>query len=115
MLLDGGSSMQPAWWQTGVIYQIYPRSFLDRNGDGIGDLAGIISKLDYLQWLGVEALWLSPIYPSPMADFGYDISNYLDVDPVFGTLQDLDTLIEQAHRRGLKLVLDFVPNHTSDE
>jgi alpha-glucosidase len=115
MLLDGGSSMQPAWWQTGVIYQIYPRSFLDGNGDGIGDLVGIISKLDYLHWLGVDILWLSPIYPSPMADFGYDISNYLDVDPIFGTLRDLDTLIAQAHQRGLKLVLDFVPNHTSDE
>jgi alpha-glucosidase len=107
--------MQPSWWQTGVIYQIYPRSFMDGNGDGIGDLRGIISKLDYLRWLGVDILWLSPIYPSPMADFGYDISNYCDIDPIFGTLQDLDTLIEQAHQRGLKLVLDFVPNHTSDE
>lgn len=107
--------MQPSWWQTGVIYQIYPRSFLDSNGDGIGDLAGISKKLDYLHWLGVNILWLSPIYPSPMADFGYDISNYCDVDPIFGTLQDLHTLIEQAHQRGLKLVLDFVPNHTSDE
>jgi alpha-glucosidase len=111
----GGKPMQPSWWQTGVIYQIYPRSFLDGNRDGIGDLTGIIRKLDYLQWLGVDILWLSPIYPSPMADFGYDISNYLDVDPIFGTLQDLDALIEQVHRHSLKLVLDFVPNHTSDE
>ncbi|GHO93596.1 oligo-1,6-glucosidase [Reticulibacter mediterranei] len=107
--------MQPSWWQTGVIYQIYPRSFLDTNGDGIGDLPGITKKLDYLQWLGVDILWLSPIFPSPMADFGYDISNYCDIDPLFGTLQELDVLVEQAHRRGLKLVLDFVPNHTSDE
>ena len=104
-----------AWWQTGVIYQIYPRSFLDNNGDGVGDLPGIVSKLDYLRWLGVDALWLSPIYPSPMADFGYDISNYTDVHPLFGTLEDLDTLVDEAHQSGLKLILDFVPNHTSDE
>jgi alpha-glucosidase len=103
------------WWQTGVFYQIYPRSFLDSNGDGVGDLPGITSKLDYLQWLGVDAIWLSPIYPSPMADFGYDISNYTDVHPLFGTLQDLDTLVQQAHQRGLKVILDYVPNHTSDE
>jgi alpha-glucosidase len=103
------------WWQTGVIYQIYPRSFLDSNGDGVGDLPGIVRKLDYLRWLGVDVLWLSPIYPSPMADFGYDISNYTDVHPLFGTLEDLDTLLQQAHQRDLKLILDFVPNHTSDE
>ncbi|HEX7735974.1 MAG TPA: alpha-amylase family glycosyl hydrolase [Ktedonobacteraceae bacterium] len=107
--------MQSRWWQTGVIYQIYPRSFFDGNGDGVGDVPGINEKLDYFTWLGVDILWLSPIFPSPMADFGYDIANYLDVDPLFGTLQDLDQLIEQAHQRGLKLVLDFVPNHTSDE
>jgi len=104
-----------SWWQTGVIYQIYPRSFLDSNGDGVGDLPGIVSRLDYLHWLGVDVLWLSPIYPSPMADFGYDISNYTDVHPLFGTLQDLDSLLEQAHQRDLKVILDFVPNHTSDE
>ena len=103
------------WWQTGVIYQIYPRSFLDSNGDGVGDLSGIASKLDYLRWLGVDAIWLSPIYPSPMADFGYDITNYTDVHPLFGTLENLDTLLYQAHQRDLKLILDFVPNHTSDE
>jgi alpha-glucosidase len=103
------------WWQSGVIYQIYPRSFKDSNADGVGDLAGITQKLDYLQWLGVDALWLSPIYPSPMADFGYDIANYTDVDPLFGTLADFDTLIQQAHSRNLKVVMDYVPNHTSDE
>ncbi len=107
--------MQPSWWQTGVIYQIYPRSFMDANGDGIGDLAGITKKLDYLQWLGVDILWLSPIFPSPMADFGYDISNYCDIDPIFGTLEELDRLVQQAHQRGLRLLLDYVPNHTSDE
>src|SRR5437870_8003496 len=84
-----------SWWQTGVIYQIYPRSFLDSNGDGVGDLPGITSKLDYVRWLGVDAIWLSPIYPSPMADFGYDITNYTDVHPLFGTLEDLDTLLQQ--------------------
>ncbi|HEV2660879.1 MAG TPA: alpha-amylase family glycosyl hydrolase, partial [Ktedonobacteraceae bacterium] len=104
-----------SWWQTGVLYQVYPRSFMDGNGDGVGDLPGIIEKLDYLRWLGVDALWLSPIYPSPMADFGYDISNYTEVDPLFGTLQDIDTLIQQAHSGDLKLILDYVPNHTSDE
>ncbi len=103
------------WWQQGVIYQIYPRSFQDSNGDGVGDLPGIVSRLDYLEWLGVDAVWLSPIYPSPMADFGYDISNYTDVDPLFGTLADFDRLIDEVHRRGMKLVLDFVPNHTSDQ
>lgn len=106
---------QGLWWQEGVIYQIYPRSFKDNNGDGIGDLPGITSKLDYLRWLGVDAIWLSPIYPSPMADFGYDITNYTAVHPFFGTLEHLDTLLHQAHQHGLKLILDFVPNHTSDE
>ena len=103
------------WWQRGVIYHIYPRSFADSNHDGIGDLEGIRQKLDYLVWLGVDAIWLSPIFPSPMADFGYDISDYYDVDPIFGTLADLDRLIADAHARGLKVILDFVPNHTSDQ
>lgn len=102
------------WWERGIIYQIYPRSFMDSNNDGVGDLAGIRSKLDYLEWLGIDALWISPIYPSPMADFGYDISDYTDIDPVFGTLAEFDALIADAHRRGLKILLDYVPNHSSD-
>jgi alpha-glucosidase len=102
------------WWERGIIYQIYPRSFMDDNGDGIGDLAGIRQKLDYLQWLGVDAIWISPIYPSPMADFGYDVSNYTDIDPLFGTLDEFDALLADVHARGMKLLLDYVPNHTSD-
>ena len=102
------------WWKTSVFYQIYPRSFQDSNADGVGDLRGIIDRIDYLCWLGVKAVWLSPIFPSPMADFGYDISNYTDIDPVFGSLTEFDTLVAEMHRRGLKLILDFVPNHTSD-
>src|ERR1700722_5815718 len=101
-----------AWWQHSVIYEVYPRSFQDTNGDGIGDLNGIARRLDYLVGLGVDAIWISPIFPSPMADFGYDVANYCDIDPIFGTLADLDLLLEQCHHRGLKVILDFVPNHT---
>lgn len=104
-----------AWWQSGVIYQVYPRSFQDSNADGIGDLPGIVARLPYLAALGVDAIWLSPFYPSPMADFGYDVSNYCDVDPIFGTLDDFDSLLECVHAHGLKLIIDFVPNHTSDQ
>ena len=98
-----------------VVYQVYPRSFQDSDGDGVGDLAGIRSRLDHIAWLGVDALWLSPIYPSPMADFGYDVSDYTDVDPVFGDLAEFDRLVEAAHGRGLKLLMDLVPCHTSIE
>jgi alpha-glucosidase len=101
------------WWQSAVVYQIYPRSFQDSNGDGIGDLAGITQRLDYLAWLGVDAIWLSPIFRSPMADFGYDVADYRDVDPIFGSLADLGGLVDAAHRRGIRVLLDFVPNHTS--
>jgi len=103
------------WWERGIIYQIYPRSFKDGNGDGIGDLCGIRERLDYLQWLGVDAVWISPIFPSPMADFGYDVSNYTNIDPIFGTLAEFDALLADVHRRGMKLLLDYVPNHTSDQ
>jgi alpha-glucosidase len=102
------------WWQTGLIYHIYPRSFQDSNGDGVGDLAGISQRLDYLRWLGVDAIWISPIYPSPMADFGYDVSDYTGIHPLFGTLADMDDLIAAAHKRAIRVILDFVPNHTSD-
>jgi alpha-glucosidase len=104
-----------AWWQSAVIYEVYPRSFQDSNGDGIGDLDGIIQRLDYLVKLGVGAIWVAPMYRSPMADFGYDVADYCDVDPIFGTMRDLDCLLEEAHRRDLKLILDFVPNHSSDQ
>jgi alpha-glucosidase len=103
------------WWQQGVVYQIYPRSFQDSDGDGVGDLAGILQRVDYLSWLGVDAVWLSPIFPSPMADFGYDVSDYTDVHPLFGSLADLDALTAALHARGMKLLLDFVPNHTSNQ
>ena len=105
----------PAWWQSGVIYELYPRSFQDTNGDGIGDLEGIRRRLDYLAWLGIDAVWITPIYRSPMADGGYDISDYRDIDPIFGSREDFDRLLTEAHARALKVILDFVPNHTSDQ
>src|SRR3954471_23247246 len=104
-----------AWWQIGTVYQIYPLSFMDSNGDGIGDLPGVTSRLGYCQWLGVNAVWLSPIYPSPMIDFGYDVTDYTGIHPLFGTLGDFDEMMEEAQRLGLKMLLDFVPNHTSDQ
>jgi alpha-glucosidase len=104
-----------SWARDAVIYQVYPRSFSDSTGDGVGDLPGVIARLDYLVELGVDAIWLSPFYPSPMADAGYDVAGYRDVDPTFGTLADFDTLLAGAHRRGLKVIIDLVPNHTSDQ
>ncbi|AWN49878.1 alpha-amylase [Methylobacterium terrae] len=103
------------WWKAGVVYQVYPRSFQDTNGDGVGDLRGVTARLDYLAWLGVDALWLSPVCRSPMADYGYDVSDYCDIDPLFGTLADFDALVAEAHRRRLRVIMDFVPNHTSQE
>ena len=103
------------WWKEAVIYQIYPRSFKDTTGNGIGDLQGIISKLDYLKDLGINAIWLSPCFPSPMKDFGYDITNYVEIDPLFGSLETMDVLIAESHKQNIKVILDYVANHTSDE
>ncbi|SDG81840.1 glycoside hydrolase family 13 protein [Klenkia brasiliensis] len=109
------TSPTPPWWTSAVVYQVYPRSFADSDGDGVGDINGIRGKLDHLADLGVDVVWLSPVYRSPQDDNGYDISDYRDVDPVFGTLADLDALVAEAHERGIKVVMDLVVNHTSDE
>jgi alpha-glucosidase len=106
---------QEPWWKSAVVYQIYPRSFCDTDGDGVGDLTGVRRRLDHLEWLGVDAIWLSPFFPSPMADFGYDVSDYCGVDPLFGTLDDFDALLSDCHARGMRVLLDWVPNHTSDQ
>src|SRR6201981_782236 len=103
------------WWQNAVFYEIYPRSFADSNNDGIGDLKGITSKLDYLKSLGVDAIWLTPCYPSPQVDFGYDVSDYQDIDPMYGTLADFDRMQQEAKKRGIRIIMDFVMNHTSDQ
>jgi alpha-glucosidase len=104
----------PRWWESAVFYQVYPRSYADANGDGVGDLEGVRRHLDHLAWLGVDAVWLSPFFPSPMADFGYDVADHCGVDPLFGTLDTFDALVADAHRLGLRVIIDWVPNHTSD-
>ena len=96
------------WWRHGIFYQVYPRSFQDSNGDGVGDIRGVIQRLPYLRSLGIDAVWLSPIFPSPMADFGYDISDYTGIDPSFGTMDDFDALVQTAHENRLKVILDLV-------
>ena len=113
--LIGVSASDLDWWQRGSMYQIYPRSFKDSTGSGTGDIDGIRRNLDYLVDLGVGYVWLSPVLESPMKDFGYDISNYRRVDPLFGTMDDLDRLLKEMHNKGLKLLMDFVPNHTSED
>jgi alpha-glucosidase len=113
-ILPKTNSARP-WWRGATIYQVYPRSFADSNGDGIGDLPGITAKLDYVASLGVDAVWISPFYRSPMKDFGYDVADYRDVDPIFGTLADFDALIEKAHGLGLRVMADLVFSHTSDQ
>lgn len=107
--------MQTNWWKKAVIYQIYPRSFQDTNDDGIGDIKGIVQRLDYLAFLGVDALWLSPVYESPNDDNGYDISNYEQIGEEYGTMEDMDELILQAKKRNIRIIMDLVVNHTSDE
>ena len=113
--MNDPTSARQEWWRHAVTYQIYPRSFADANGDGIGDLPGITSRLPYLRDLGVDAIWMSPFYTSPQKDHGYDVADHCDIDPLFGTLADADTLIEGAHANGLKVIVDLVPNHTSDQ
>src|SRR5215218_8205952 len=113
--VPAGQPTRTRWWTDAVVYQIYPRSFADGNGDGMGDLRGIKERLPYLQQLGVDAIWLSPFYKSPQADAGYDVADYRQVDPLFGSLADFDAMLQEAHQRGLKVIVDLVPNHTSDE
>src|SRR5579859_3022104 len=108
-------SNDATWWKHAMIYEIYPRSFQDSNGDGVGDLNGITQRLDYLKTLGIDAIWLSPIYPSPQVDFGYDISDYEAIDPQYGTQADFDHLVAEAKQRGIRVIMDLVLNHTSDK
>ena len=114
-MTSSSTSSEAPWLHRAVVYQVYPRSFQDSDGDGIGDLRGIIGRLDHFNWLGVDAIWLSPVFRSPMGDFGYDVSDYTGVDPLFGTLEEFDRLLAASHNRGLKLLLDLVPNHSSDQ
>ena len=113
--LKGGEGWARPWWRGAVFYQVYIRSFADSNDDGIGDLRGVTSKLDYLKRLGVDAIWITPFYPSPQKDHGYDVADYFDVDPAYGALADFDHLVESAHKQGLKILVDLVPNHTSNQ
>ncbi|HLM65937.1 MAG TPA: alpha-amylase family glycosyl hydrolase, partial [Longimicrobium sp.] len=111
--IGGAGGGEAPWWRRGVIYQIYPRSFQDTNGDGIGDLPGIVRRLDHLRWLGVDAVWISPFYPSPMADFGYDVTDHCAVDRAYGGIVDFDDIVREAHARGIRVIVDYIPNHTS--
>ena len=113
-MTDKQNTGNKKWWKSAVIYQIYPRSFADSNGDGIGDLQGIISKLDYLENLGIDAIWLSPVCKSPQDDNGYDISDYQDIDPMFGSISDVEMLIQEAEKHHIRIIMDLVLNHSSD-
>lgn len=119
--LSAGAQTKPVdaeghqWWQHAVFYEIYPRSFADSNNDGVGDLNGITSKMQYLHDLGVDAIWITPCYPSPQVDFGYDVANYEDIDPMYGTLADFDRMVADGEKHGVRIIMDFVPNHTSDK
>ena len=113
-LTETSPSTDAAWWRQAAVYQIYPRSFADATGDGIGDVPGILSRVDYLAELGIDAVWLSPFYPSALADGGYDVDDYRDVDPRLGTLDDFDAMVSALHERGIKVIIDIVPNHTSN-
>src|SRR5664279_4430362 len=112
---SSSQDLDPSWWESGVLYQIYPRSFADSNADGVGDLRGIIDRIDYLEWLGVDAIWMSPITVSPNADWGYDVADFRAVEPELGTMADFDELVAGAHARGIRVLLDCIPNHTSDQ
>src|SRR3954453_7212686 len=112
---DASNDPDRVWWRDGVLYQIYPRSYRDTNGDGVGDLRGVIEKLDHLAWLGVDGIWLNPITASPNDDWGYDVSDYCAVHPTLGTLDDVDALVAAAGTRGIRVILDIVPNHSSDQ
>jgi alpha-glucosidase len=112
---DKATDTQHRWPEGAIVYHIYPRSLKDSNGDGIGDLPGVIDSLDYLESLSVNVIWLSPFYTSPMADFGYDVADYKSVDPIFGTMEDFDRLLAAAHKKDIRVIVDLVPNHTSDE
>ena len=114
MAENRAKEQQKSWWKNAVVYQIYPKSFQDSDGDGVGDIRGIIGRLDYLEELGIDAVWISPMYRSPQNDNGYDISDYQDIDPMFGTLADMDELITEARKRGIRIIMDLVLNHTSD-
>ena len=115
MVMPSESNGKDSWWRHAVIYEIYPRSFQDSNGDGIGDINGITSRLDYLKDLGVDAIWITPMYPSPGVDYGYDIADYTAIDPEYGTMADFDHMVAEAKARGIRVIMDYVINHTSDQ
>lgn len=115
LLTSSSQAQEKDWWETAVFYQIYPRSFRDSDGDGVGDINGVIEKMEHLKEIGVQATWLSPIMRSPQADFGYDISDFIEIDPLFGTMEDFENMVAKATELNIKIIMDFVPNHSSDQ